>query len=433
MKSFFDQVYSSLAQGKFGEAENFIQTFQPASKSERRMLGHAKAKVLLFRDDSQSALKCLEQTLSDEGPHVGLMLDLACCYYNLNAFANWRIVMDQVATEMAQLQGHLEPENFRKAALLFHKFREEIGYIHEAKEFYLRSYKEQTLPGRKIANLSQLLRIEAQYGATENIQLYYTTLKQLRDSGTDQDIDVTHALVLAEAEIFEPSMAVESYLEFCRQVHLRVLTERDKNLLLFDLCEIFLRKNIEVPLSLLSQIKVARCESLFEIYLRQIALNEPIEESYERLFQKMPLGQALRLTALILARHSELQTEATKIRIEFIIKSLSKKNINVWLGYFSWQAPERKFATWSLDRKIAVNETLIDFGSLRSLWEFLFLFERKPEHSFDEISQTLWHSDCEDSQYHRIRRNVQRINAHAYSQGMLTLLKVDGRKVVRNF
>ncbi len=211
---------------------------------EQRLLLHQQAQDLMSRSQFQEAGVVLVTALNLYGPHVGLLSDICAVQYMTQNFNEFSKYVQRLRDELKESEELLSEESYLCTTLTLGKFCEELMLLAEAVEYYelgaTKSTSQSTYTGLKQKHEAQKLRLYASLDfPIEDLSQYYGRCLSYAERDKDLDIELNHALLLAEVELNSPSIA---YLRLERILSSDV-APFDARLALFDFIEVSLRKD----------------------------------------------------------------------------------------------------------------------------------------------------------------------------------------------
>ncbi len=414
LPNFYDNVHSALIEGSFDKAMEQVSTFVPSDLKEKRMLGHATGKIYLLKHDYLNAIAVFEKTLEDCGPHIGLNLDLANSYFLQNSFGQWRLLVETLSNEISDLEKKINPTNLLRSKFLLAKFQEELGLVNEARSFYQNTLEATKLPTQQAHLVSQLLRIDAEFSPTPQIEIWYSTLLQFDRAQLGFSAEFLHSQIMAEVVLFGPEVAVQNFFDGLR----RFSVPHELEFIASDLCEALLCRGIQIPARLISYLEKSLPSGAYESAIRNLVVYD-IAPDENSIFRTMCFAEAVRLFAICASTGSPAQRLLKVRQGKTLLKGLGK-NSKLWQDAkfgVSSANPESTVAFKEGEMRILFEKhEFLDFSGRKALWDFALLFKGRRVLSFDKIAAELWNLEVSDSTYQRIRRNVERANQLAYAQ-----------------
>jgi hypothetical protein len=214
------------------------------SETEQRQLLHQQAEDLMSLSRFQEAGAILVKALNLYGPHVGLLSDICAVQYMTQNFNEFSKYVQRLRQEFKESEELLSEESYLCTTLTLGKFCEELMLLAEAIEYYdlglTKSVSQGSYAGLKQKHEAQKLRLYASLDfPIEDLSNYYGRCLSYAEGNKDLNIELNHALLLAEVELNSPSIA---YLRLERILSSDV-APFDARLAFFDFIEVSLRKD----------------------------------------------------------------------------------------------------------------------------------------------------------------------------------------------
>jgi hypothetical protein len=295
-----------------------------ASHLAERIAGHQQVRALMLEGQYNGAIVHARKLLSDFGPYVGLMIDLASSAYLDQQFSLFKVVTEESVQIFNQVHERLSDSSVMKSCLALGKLLEEVGLVVEAMELYDRAIIER--PYLKSMNFDfyqkvqiQRLRLSTFCETYDLCAQLYSECFSFKSENSSLRFQLLHGLVLADFYL----KGSESAIHRIRENELSEWSSVDKNMLYFDLLEELLRNQISIDsLKEPFNISISGLNS-FEKNLFLIAKSQKLNVDIKilnRWRQDMSPLCFMRLLVVALTRNSspDLQRE-----LNFCIQSLS--------------------------------------------------------------------------------------------------------------
>lgn len=385
--------------------------------AEKRKSEHLSAKEFIFNGDNQKALAILLTAMDKYGPHVGLLSDIATCYYYMGDMWSFKQTLVQLNHEFQHAQELLNRENLIRTLIFIGKGLEEQNQLAFAVTYYERALKlikplETDMQARC---LSQLVRIKSYLQQTQKLSEHYQHLTLLKPSYEDLEIEVQHSLMVCEIILLGPETASVRFDKIFSQYTLHNFNER---LVAFDYLEEILRVNTTHAQMRINRIKSIQLgpEDRFEALMLRILNKENPSIIMGFLNQLSHLiSPCAHLRLLFLLIHScdqkVIKTELKK-KLLFLLDQadpdtkhlLTKK----WDINLSSDWIELTLST--AQQSISFNNESKSFSKSQNSFEILLLLSKDNELDLDVIIKKIWNAEFDTSYYHRLRIQINRLN-----------------------
>jgi hypothetical protein len=165
---------------------------------------HLKAYELMQKEQFSSALIELRKTVTEFGPHVSLLADLASCYYMVGDYLNYRETTKLLLNEYNSAKELLSPQTMSEVTLGLGKLLEEMGQLVPAIELFQNYPSLQTdhFEAWQKRIRSQLLRLLCFLRQGSQIADLYVACEQMQDRDGHNELEIQHAIMLADFELF---------------------------------------------------------------------------------------------------------------------------------------------------------------------------------------------------------------------------------------
>ena len=418
-----------LQSGDYAEEEQYFSTYHSESVATQRMSQHFYGKTLMLQEKINEASQALERTVTELGPHVGLLADLSLCAYVREDFLSWRQWVKELESNFEQHQMALSNESQLRTMIVLAKAAEEEGRLSVASKYYrLAQEKAKGEGGRwEVLSQAQRLRLSAHYGLQDNLGVFYARLMSLIEGQPDWDsqFEVQHALMTAEFRLVGKKVAL---IRLNRTLQNSSWNITDRNLMIFDFLELCIHSSQFEAQSDLQLLKATQPETSKE-FQRTARLFEGETLNMESLLQ-MPQPHAgyIRLLGLALALNRCEDAVLAGKQLLLLLDSTDGDSKEIWNRWLSWKQDDGA-VSYSAEKKILSyhNQTMpVKVG----LAEWLELFKETQTISFEDLSQQVWGLEYSESVFHRIRMRVKRINDEVRRHlGVAELFSIENNKI----
>ncbi|MGZ3769020.1 MAG: hypothetical protein ACXVCR_02745 [Bdellovibrio sp.] len=383
--------------------------------AECRQKEHWLAKVLMLEGNYQGAVAQLTLTMMKYGPHIGLRIDLATCYYLMGLARLYEKTILEAGSDYTQILKLLHPINQAKSSLMMGKLLEECGQTAAAKKIYNESlnfiemevfqptwfydYSEIFL-----RLLSQVLRFSVQFEFCEEAHRSFRLLQMSHKKEIkiqDAKDDIAHAVHLYHLR-FTHDYDSQS---------LKSMSEQTRRLCQFETIETMLRfkkDQTALPNDINSTDSYER--SLIHLYKRSFA------ELNTFLVMTLPeLSKASLIRIVMLAQHIKPGAISAEIVSLFnaVMLDLSEQDKLLWRRWLPSTNSKQVKLILDKDTLIVKNESeiyRIDLKKRKMIKKFLECFCKKDQWPWEEIVELLWQQKPDLLSYDRLRMLVSRTN-----------------------
>ena len=156
------------------------------------------------------------------GENITLLIDLACCYYQLGEVDLWRESYTQLIERQKKTAHLLGADSRHFTHIMLGKFLEEEGRAAQALDHYEQALQWATPKKDKntyyFETLPQIIRLKVMYRDQSHLSPLYSELLSLRQDKVAKAhyVECQHSLMLAEIILVSPEMAwarVQQHLE----------------------------------------------------------------------------------------------------------------------------------------------------------------------------------------------------------------------------
>lgn len=171
---------------------------------------HLIGREHLMQGNYLTALETFQSTLAKYGPHVGLLSDITTCFYLLGRVQECIQATKQLQEELFAARELLNDNNFVMTAIFLGKMLEEQGEVAGALDNYTQaSIRASHSRHLRTKAQAQLLRLRSFLGLHTDLHALYQICLQSRVMHKRIDIELEHALMVAELELFDSKIALK--------------------------------------------------------------------------------------------------------------------------------------------------------------------------------------------------------------------------------
>lgn len=396
-----------LGHDSFTEVEKKCRDMN--NSKANRILNHVKIKLLMSKGKLKEAISLTKKTRFEFGDHIGLVCDLASLYYSTHQYALWNQCLENLESILSSKTIHLSNESYTKTMLLLAKFQEEQGAISKAYSSLLAIEKD-AHASLKLRVHANLLRLDVFYGFSNNVSAYYHEVKQSlhSDLGFNTTAEIIHALALAELELFGIDDLQNTLL---KTIPVNILID-DLLLIYIDIALLLAQKSIAIPFWISEKLlQLSSANSFEEKILDYISNRKEFTDNWIQWPAQMALGNFFHLSILL---NNRIKNEEQKIlhkQISLLAKHLPSIDQKYWRK-FQINREESCLTINHNDenRLISVEDVRISLKDKKILYEVLILASQEKKVRLSQVAKDIFHSEFNESYYHRIRRLVKRIN-----------------------
>lgn len=381
----------------------------------QRQNAHVHAKNLMAKGEFTQAVDDILHAMGQYGDHVGLMADLAICFYHSGQIYKWRSCLQKLVVEFSKCRLNLSPSSRLRTAVVLAKFFEEEGEVVKAIDILQQEanlFADLSVDGRdQLKLMANFLRLKALAGESSGLGAIARAIAASRHwAPADLQVEIEHGLMLHELELEGPHLALR-HLENCFK---RVdLSKYDRELIIFDFLETCLARGFLGFVQLLEGFWAEPTESDFAQQI-QTWLLTPAQQDWAWSFSQgeMPLttSEFIRL-GLLYARHTQsAHSEEIKSRLDILLGDLSAESRRVWLARLTTQESLEILKLSTTRKIIECRGQQFSLSKKPLMFAVLEVLALQSRWSTDEFCRKLWGCDFNEEQYTRIRVMVFRIN-----------------------
>ena len=430
------QFESQLQALDLSRARETLQLFSPQNNTEQRIQKHLQAKVLIYEHRFAEAKIILENAIREHGSNIGVLCDLSLCNQMLGHIHLWNEQITEIENIFERYIQLMSPEDCIRNYNFLAKAREEQGSVHTALKYIehsLRLCKSNSLNDGgylQTYTLTQLLRITSCYFPLTRIEPMYRELLAVQDCSTYLQIEIEHALMIAELQIFGPDIAK---IRLTNNLQKNIL-DGDRRLFYFDYLESLLRlgfRDLEISKLPSTQLWEKAIKDLYfspEKYWSAQELHQIFTESSP--ICSLRFFHLLANTSL----HMDLREMADKF-IRLHLRAFNDNDRSVWLQSFGIRK-KSALMTLQLNEQtghIFCEKLSVSLQRKGNLLELARLFASSPYWPVQSLISKLWTENFDSSYFHRLRMQVNRLNtALEPLTGLQKTLRISTREVSLN-
>ena len=392
-----------------------------------RQRRHQEIRASMVSGDLDQAILEFHEVITTYGSHVGLLCDLAGCYYESGRFQEFEQVVDLICKEYQDAEHSLSPDSKRRTATMLAKFFEERADVAGALQWLTKAQEFcETQDDKKWIAINEL-RLLSYFGLKKDLQKRYLTVLELYNKEDSLKIEVLHGLCWAEWALFGYTHAVQRWQELQKYE----MNDLDKRLMARDFIEISLlagasptqvefgqacailsnADKIDYDKALLSQIESTRSQT------------SRVDSSEQA---RLSLMMRIRLLILLARQESDgLRKIEYGKKFSFLVGHLSSASQELF-GRIQPAVEGGKFIlTLQVSNKKLICPTPEFEMKMTGLqMKLIKSISKNRTLSLDQISNELWGCDNSESIFHRLRMLIYKLNDQVYAELCIKLLEV---------
>jgi hypothetical protein len=379
-----------------------------SSAAELRKANHGQARELMEQGLLDEALLLFQETLQNQGPHVGLLCDMAGCLYELAQYQECWELVHRIRKELKNNQDLLSRVSVLKTLLMLSKFFEEmnepamaLSLLEEGEEL-CQSHQERAW------FCAQELRVLSYLKMTKRLsKCYFYVTEVLLKAEPNLMIELRHSLMWTEGVLFGIEHAINQK-NLLAKVDLNPL---DMRLLHRDFLEIAVMlghhsESVQASVTALKNLPLTE----YDIFL--ISLLEGNVNLLNLSFIGLSEMMKLRLSLLGMGH---LPEEKSKIELRkrflFFIEDISNESKDLLLALLPVESKPTALTIeiFAAAREIKVADKAISLTNMQL--KLLMTCAKNSSITLDDLSMALWALQYDEEMYHRARMLVYRINS----------------------
>lgn len=378
-----------------------------------RQLRHLENKSLIHNGDYEKAIEEFKKIIDELGSHIGLLCDLAGCYYESGQFQQFQSSVIKIKSELYQNSHLISQLSQYRTHLCLSKYFEELAepamaLDHLSKAIELTEDDEQ----KKKLQINEL-RILSFFGYKKDLQKKYLHVLEMYNSNQNMRIEILHGLMWTEWSLFGIDRAAGRFQDLISLHNSQSLNRTDQRLICRDFLE------ISAYSQYLESTDAQRARHILEDldqseFDKSLLLLTNHSQPYSIYSEK--LSEMMRLRLLIISFHLETE-RSKKLEIkkiyQFLTDHLSKDSKELFknIEHLLQLREETKIILRTLSREIEFNGKIFGTKLTRLQIQFLLGVKTLPSLGIDKISQHLWQRDGDESTYHRLRMLIYKLNS----------------------
>lgn len=390
-------------------------------KVKTRIENHSKMKELMALNKHMLALQLGQNTLSDCGPHVGLLCDIACCQYQLGFVTSCSEMLNLISAEFKSAYQLLSYESCRRTLVFVSKIQEELGHVFESLESLTKAYQycESKKDFKMI--LTQELRLLSYLGLKDKILDRMSLLNQDSLYTYSDKIEILHALLWLEYCLFGFDSAQKIFFKLINES----LSESDLRLVYRDFLEIVCHARVgstELYLTEIQKFKERNNLQSFDLFLLDYLTHLDNLSDYS-FNDDLSLMQKLRILILKSKGSRENNSTGSKNHVQYAL-------LTQHLSLSSQKLLKNLLPEINMNTCEPVEVDLAEFTELQK--KILVLFETTDSLSLNELSKKLWNEEYTVVHYDRLRMLVYKLNKLMLSKTAYSIFSINKNSIKLN-
>lgn len=387
----------------------------------KRVSNHQIMKKLMADGLHLSALNLGQKTLTESGPHIGLLCDIVCCQYQLGFFSSCSEMISLVIKEYELASDFLSFDSSRRTLIFVSKIQEELGMVSESLESLSKAYAfcESKQDFRMI--LTQELRLMSYLGLKDKILDKMSIVNQKSDDSYSDRIEVLHTLLWSEYCLFGFETASKTFLKLVNEN----LSQSDSRLVYRDFLEITClaqaEKNHVALMAVKSFKEISHLQS-FDLFLLDCFFAHDKSNNY--LFNNdLSVMQKLRMLIMNANRFNTTNVSKAIYLTQFSL-------LTQHLSLHNQKILKCLMPKMNLNSSEAIIINLNQFTDLQQ--RILILFEKKNKYDLTELAHQLWNEEYADVHYDRLRMLVYKLNKSMVSVTSSAIFSISKNEIKLN-
>jgi hypothetical protein len=373
---------------------------------------HLKAYGLMQKEQFSSALVELKKTVTDFGPHVSLLADLASCYYMVGDYLNYRETTKLLLNEYNSSKDILSARTLSEVTLGLGKLLEEMGQVAPAIALFQNYPTLQTdqFEAWQKRIRSQLLRLLCFLRQGSQIADLYVACEQMQDRDGHNELEIQHALMLADFELFGFEAAFHR-LQTIRS-KLPVFIER---LYVFDLLFECLRRGQGqiFQASYFQNLLYLECDgyeqALWDLW-SELQNETPVTElTMNRSEGMSPMGACRYLYLLQMLSQNSSLAQSARQKFHLILRTFDTESRNAILKFWPIENSTQVLRLGA-DQMMIEDGKTVSLKKQKNLINLLSLFQTESTCTVESAIAQLFETQYDELSFNRLRNAVSRAN-----------------------
>lgn len=399
-------VLKLMSEFKLDEALKELSTWSLETEAQRQEFHLLSAKIYILKGMSTLAEESLKKYQEANGSKEKFFLEKLNLLYLAGNFGRWRATLSQSIQQLG-IESELSFSDLPvHEQISFAKHLEEAGLITEVLEFY-ESLLKLNLRDKDYLRISaQLVRIQALWNIKGPLATTYNQLVLLSKKEFDINffIEVQHALILAEAALFD----IDKGYARLKETLSGDLDLFDRKQLLFDFSEAVISRGGELPELNLSEVSGGQLDS-YELELKKLIQGQATLKIGP---MDLPASSFFRLL-VVAGRCDAAIPKATIEAVNFLLTDqFSTKTTRFWkskLQTLLVDSQSEQTVHILKDGSVKTENKSYSFAKQASLKALLEQLAQGTT-SLDKLCEVLFKESPSVSLYDRLRVNINRLN-----------------------
>lgn len=396
----------------------------------QRQTRHLGIKTEMQNGNYSSAALLLENLLSEEGSHVGVLSDLAACYYMTAEILKMNQTVEKLLLEYNAAKDFLSSESHSRTLLMLGKMQEERGRLADALEFYSLCANLSDAPDNiRLKARASRLRLHSILNLNDSSGDYLECSTAFA-KGTDLQAELEHSLILAEAQMFGAEQAFERWKLAQEHKHHCL----DENIFFYDLIEIVGYQQGFQSTLMKKLIRQAPAPiDAFEKTLHRWSEDVPSYsfKDYYDLGKQLTLFSHLRLLAVALKNQFQ-DSHVTVNHLRISLNALGEKNRQIMNQRCQELLIFKEAAIWnSLQSQVEFQGHFLKIGSTALEGKILSIIKGQEKVSVEAVLLHLYGEEFSETNWSRLRVAIHRLDKKlAPFLGVTKALKITKSEVL---
>lgn len=383
--------------------------------AQLRQQEHLKGREFMEQGAYLQALEIFHKTLTDFGPHVGLISDIAAIYYLMGRVEDWHNMALRLEKELNEAQGILSDSSLIKTQIFLGKMFEEQAEVQKALEIYAAAEKSAAHDtAYRLKAQTQRLRLMSFLGIRTGLAELYRLVSTARAESEHFEIEFEHSLMLAEMILFGMESAGSRVVSLFTKQN---LDSSDLRLLYIDFAEESLRQtsSLHILERLQNRVPLADCDEFEKIIALMIQSPDFVlsPQDLNKLSSQLPLLGLLRVMTLQMKRSASAESSGEiQRRLLFLLDSLSAESKNHLVK--KWQADlggSAKVLYFSKNENLLfIKGQQLQIKPDSFAMKVLELMTESKTQDIEAFVQQVFEAEYNVSYYDRTRIALQRLN-----------------------
>jgi tetratricopeptide (TPR) repeat protein len=382
---------------------------------------HREGLKYFYSGQFTEAIEIFSEAKTIYGSHVGLLSDLSAAYYVKGDMQAAQRIRRELEDEYLAAEPLLSEESKVQTLIYLSKMREEDGEIAgalKALETALEFCGDDKQLRIRVA--TQLVRMTAMFEMRTELAQYYRDLIFYSGENQHFNIEIEHALMLAEDQLVGLSQATFRFNKL-KEMNLNI---QDLRLVFFDYAEIVLRRgqwNDELSVDSLrfDSKDLDGFEKAMQLFGLSLMARISIQD-LDRLSKQLSFMGYLRVAGINISRTQD-EEEKRSMRLQILLLLESTDSVSKQLLLKRWNsikafapgisAPEAiTLELLESSKEISFKSLSYSFARKENAWTLLLLLKQSAQLDLETIAHKIGIAEYDENAFHRLRMIVTRLN-----------------------